>query len=69
MADDTAALVGRILLIGAAVLALIGALCWMGTLPVEPGARQVLTLAFAIASAGDFAIGLFFLRKARDSRP
>lgn len=69
MADDNAALVGRILLIGAVVLASIGALCWMGTLPVAPAARQVLTLAFAIAAAGDCAIGLFFLRKARDSRP
>jgi hypothetical protein len=69
VANDNAALVGRILLIGAAVLALFGALCWLGMLPVAPGARQVLALAFGIAATADAAIGLFFLRKARDSRP
>jgi hypothetical protein len=69
VANDDTALVGRILLIGAAVLALFGALSWMGTLPVAPGARQVLALAFGIAAAGDCVIGLFLLRQPRDSRP
>ena len=35
MVDDNRALVGRILLISAGVLALLGALCWTGTLPVD----------------------------------
>ena len=67
MVDDNRALVGRILLMGAVVLALLGALCWTGTLPVDPGARRVLALAFGIAAAGDGLIGFIFLTKARDS--
>ncbi len=67
MGDYNRALVGRILLIGAVVLALLGALCWTGTLPVDPGARRVLALAFGIAAAGDGLIGFIFLTKARDS--
>ena len=69
VAHDDTALVGRILLIGAVVLATFGTLCWMGTLPVAPGARQVLALAFGIAAAGDAAIGFLLLQKARDFRP
>lgn len=69
MVDNNRALVGRILLIGAVVLTLLGALCWTGTLPVDPGARQVLALAFGIAAAGDALIGFIFLTKARDPRP
>jgi hypothetical protein len=67
MANENRALVGRILLIGAVVLALLGVLCWTGTLPVDPGARPVLALAFGIAAAGDALIGFIFLTKARDS--
>ena len=68
MADGNTALVARILLIGALVLGLLGVLCWTGTLPVDPAARHVLALAFAIAAMGDALIGFIMLGKARDSR-
>ena len=67
MVADHRSLVARILLIGAAVLMLLGVLCWTGILPVDPGARRVLALAFGIAAAGDGLIGVIFLTKARDS--
>ena len=56
-------LVGRVLLIGAVVLAMLGLLCWTGTLPIDPGARRVMTLAFAIAAVFDGLIGMFFLTR------
>ena len=61
MDNGNRGLVGRVLLIGAAVLAVIGLLCWTGTLPIDPGARRVMTLAFAIAAVADALIGVFFL--------
>ena len=67
--DEHRALVARILLIGAVILAALGVLCWTGMLPVDTGARRVLALAFGLAAAGDALIGLFFLTRARDSRP
>ena len=67
--DEHRALVARILLIGAVILAALGVVCWTGTLPVDPGARNVLALAFGLASAADALIGFFFLTRARDSRP
>jgi hypothetical protein len=67
MADDPKALVGRVLMIGAVVLAAVAVLCWTGTLPVDPGARGVLALAFGIAAAGDALIGFFFLARSRES--
>ena len=63
MDQGTRALVGRVLLIGAVVLAVLGLLCWTGTLPIDPGARRVMTLAFAIAAVFDGLIGVFFLTR------
>jgi hypothetical protein len=63
MDDESRALVGRVLLVGAAVLTLLGGLCWTGTLPIDPGARRVMTLAFAIAALADGLIGAFFLTR------
>ena len=63
MEDANRTLVGRVLLIGAGVLVLIGVLCWTGTLPIDPGARRVMTLAFAIAAVADALIGVFFLMR------
>jgi hypothetical protein len=63
MNDGNRVLVGRILLIGAGVLATLGLLCWTGTLPIDPGARRVMALAFAIAAVFDALIGVFFLTK------
>jgi hypothetical protein len=69
MDQPTRELVARILLIGAGILALLGILCRTGTLPVDPGARRVLSLAFAIAAVGDALIGLLFILRSRDSTP
>ena len=63
MDQGNRALVGRVLLIGAVVLAVLGLLCWTGTLPIDPGARRVMTLAFAIAAVFDGLIGVFFLTR------
>ena len=63
MDDESRALVGRVLLLGAAVLTLLGVLCWTGTLPIDPGARRVMTLAFAMAALADGLIGAFFLTR------
>ena len=69
MEDRDRALIGRILLIGAAVLALIALLCWTGTLPIDPGARYVMTLAFGIAAFADALLGVYFVSKVRIGRP
>jgi len=61
MEDGDRALIGRILLIGAAVLALIGFLCSTGTLPIDPAARYVMTLAFGIAAFADALLGVYFV--------
>ena len=63
MDDESRALVGRVLLVGAAILALLGLLCWTGTLPIDHGARRVMTLAFAIAALADGLMGAFFLTR------
>ena len=63
MDDESRALVGRVLLVGAAILALLGVFCWTGTLPIDPGARRVMALAFAIAAFADGLIGAFFLTR------
>jgi hypothetical protein len=65
MEDGDRALIARILLIGAAVLALIGFLCSTGTLPIAPGARYVMTLAFGIAAFADALLGVWFVSRSR----
>ena len=65
MADDNRALVGRILLAGAVVLALLAVLCWSGVLPVDPRARMVLASALGISALADGMIGFIFLTKSR----
>jgi len=61
MADDNRALVGRILLGGAVVLALLAVLCWAGRLPVDPRARTVLAAALTASALADGMIGFVFL--------
>ncbi|MEO5894281.1 MAG: hypothetical protein ABIS06_01095 [Vicinamibacterales bacterium] len=67
MAEDNRALVGRILLGGAVVLALLAVLCWSGRLPVDPGARTVLAAALAASALADGIVGFIFLTKSRQS--
>jgi len=67
MADENRALVGRVLLGGAVVLAVLAALCWTGQLPVDPRARTVLAAAFGVSALADGVIGFVFLTKGRDA--
>ena len=65
MGGETGRLVARILLIGAGVLALLAAFCWTGVLPIDHGARKVMTLAFGIAAVGDAFIALILMFKSQ----
>ena len=67
MADENRALVGRVLLGGAMVLAALAALCWTGQLPVDPRARTVLAAALGVSALADGVIGFVLLTKARQS--
>ena len=67
MGDDHRPLIGRIVLAAAGVLALLAILCWTEVLPVQHGARRMMTLAFAIAAAADAAVGVFFITRSRAS--
>ena len=58
MADDHRPLVVRVLFVGAGVLGLLAVLSGTGALPIEHGARRVMTLAFGIAAAGDALMAL-----------
>jgi hypothetical protein len=61
--DNNRRLIGGIVLAGAVVLGLLALLCGTGVLPVDHGARSMITLAFGIAAAADAAVGLFFLTR------
>jgi hypothetical protein len=65
MSAENRRLAGRFLLIGAIVLGVLAALCWTGVLPIDHGARRVMTLAFAIAALGDALIGMFLLARSQ----
>jgi hypothetical protein len=65
MAGENGRLVARILLIGAGLLALLAALCWTGVLPIDHGARTVMTLAFGMAAVGDAVMALILLLKSQ----
>jgi hypothetical protein len=67
VADDNRRLVGRILIGGAVVLALLAVLCWSGRIPVDPRARVVLAAALAASAAVDAVIGFIFLARSRQS--
>jgi hypothetical protein len=63
MAGDNRALVARVLLCGAVVLAVVAVLCWTGQLPVDPRARGVLATALGVSAVADAVIGFVFLTK------
>ena len=67
MAEGNAALVARILLVSAAIFAVLGALSWAGTLPIDPGARRLFTIAFGVCAGADALIGLLLLSRSRSS--
>jgi hypothetical protein len=67
MNDDNRPVIGGIVLAAAAVLGLLALLCWTEVLPVDHGARGMMTLAFAIAAVADAAVGVFFLTRSRSS--
>ncbi len=51
-------LVAKILLLSAVIFAILAILSWSGTLPIDPGARQLFALAFGICAMLDALIGL-----------
>jgi hypothetical protein len=59
---DNRPLVGRVVLGGAAIMAVLAILCWTRVLPVDEGARPMVALGLAIASAADAVVGLIFLK-------
>lgn len=65
--DNNRPLIGGIVLGGAGILALLAVLCWTGVLPVDHGARAVITLALGVAAAADAVVGLIFLTRSRQS--
>ena len=67
MEHDNRPLIGGIVLASAVVLGLLAVLCWTEVLPVDHGARGMITLAFGIAAAADAAVGVFFLTRSRPS--
>jgi len=67
MAEDTRPLIGGIVLGAAVVLGLLAILCWTEVLPVDHGARRMMTFAFGVAAVADAAVGVFFLTRSRPS--
>ena len=65
MAGENGRLVARILLIGAGVLGILAALCWTGVLPIDHGAKNVMTLAFALAAVGDALMAVILMFKSQ----
>lgn len=61
------AVVGRAMFLSAVVLVVLAALFGTGTLPVEPGARGLVTGALAAVAAIDVLVGLWFIRGGRPS--
>jgi hypothetical protein len=58
VADNRKRLVGRILLMGAGVFALLAVLFWSGVMPVDNRTRGMIALAFGIVAVGDGLVGL-----------
>ena len=65
--DDHRPLVGGVVLGGAGILALLAVLCWTAALPVNHGARSMVTLGLGVAAAADAVVGLIFLTRSRQS--
>ena len=63
--DNNRPLVGGIVLGGAGILALLAVLCWTGVLPVDHGARRMITLGLGVAAAADAVVGLILLTRSR----
>jgi hypothetical protein len=68
MADSNRQLVARILLVSAVIFAVLAALSWSGTLPIDRGAHHLFALAFGICAALDALIGLVLLTAVPGSR-
>lgn len=67
MPDDNRPLIGGIVLGASVVLGLLAILCWTEVLPVDHGARSMMTLALGVAAVADAAVGVFFLTRSRPS--
>jgi hypothetical protein len=60
-------LVGIILMISAAVLAVVGLLIYGGIVPLPEESRPMGALIVGIAAAADFLVGLMFFRMGQSS--
>ena len=67
MAQSNTALVAKILLISALIFAVMGALSWVGTLPIDPAAHRLFAFSFGICAAVDALIGVILLTRSRNS--
>jgi hypothetical protein len=67
MRADQKRVVGRALVVSAALMFALGASIWNGLLGLHPDARPLICLAMGIVGALDLGIGVFFLRGARQA--
>jgi len=67
MADSRKRMVGRILLMGAAVFGILAVLFWAGIMPVDDRTRGLLALAFGIVAVGDALVGLIMVTRSDES--
>ena len=67
MVDSNRRLVAKILLFSAIVFAILAALSWSGTLPMDPTAHRLFALAFGICAAAHAVIGLILWTGSQNS--
>ena len=63
VADNRKRMVGRILLMGAAVFGIFAILFWGGAMPVDDRTRGLLALAFGLIAVGDGFAGLILMTR------
>ena len=63
MANNRKRMVGRILLMGAAVFGVFAILFWAGAVPVDDRTRGLLALAFGMIAVGDGLVGLILVTR------
>jgi hypothetical protein len=67
MVEANRRLVAKILVFSALIFFVLAALSWGGGLPIEPPARTIFALAFAVCAAADALIGLVLWTRSQKS--
>ena len=67
VADNRKRMVGRILLMGAAVFAILAVLFGAGVMPVDDRTRGLIALALGIVAVGDGMVGLIMVTRSDES--